>query len=132
MQVELFVSCYQSMIGLARYSQALQKYLDQAGVDTKVLNPHHPFALQAAHKLLKPFGFNVHNFFNTYPIAGSFSKGAVKHFTTQMMAGLLTFKPRLEKVVISVHDIVPFMMRDDPDQNQYRRFYDRYAYNTSM
>lgn len=126
MRVELFVSHYRSMIGLARHSQAIQKYLDQAGIDYSLVYPNFPLVVKAADRVLKPFKFGVQDFFNIYPISANFSKNSVKHFTTQMMAGLLTLQPNLTKVVISVHDIVPYMMRDNPDQNQYLRFYDRY------
>jgi glycosyltransferase involved in cell wall biosynthesis len=132
MQVELFVSRYTSMIGLARHSEAMEKYLALSGVDYRVVYPQHPFILKAADILLKPLGFDLNTFANTFPVSAQFSKGAVKHFTTQMMASLLTFKPRLGKVVISVHDIVPYMMRDDPDQNQYRRVYDRWIDDWAM
>jgi len=125
MQVELFVSRYKSMIGLARLSEALQKHLTLASIDYRVVYPHHPFIINAAHTLLKPLGFDIQTFTNTFPVSAHFSKDTVKHFTTQMMAGLLSLKPGLGKVIINVADIVPYMMRDNPDQNQYRRVYDR-------
>lgn len=112
------------MIGLARYTEAIKRHLELAGISFRTVEPAYPFFAEIAHKVLHPLGYDFKAFFNIYPVSAQFSSSAVKHFTTQMMAFLYTFQPRLQKVVISVHDIVPYMMRNDPQQSQYRRFYD--------
>ena len=120
------------MVGLARYTEAMKKHLSIAGVDHTLIYPQYPLPVAFSHRLLKPFGYNVHDFFNIFPVSAKFSEESVKHFSHQMMASLFTFKPNLKKVVITVHDIVPYLMRDDPHQNQYRRFYDRHMDEFAM
>ena len=79
-----------------------------------------------------PFGYDLRAFANIFPVSAPFSRDAVKHLTTQMMAFLYSFHPGLRKVVITVHDIVPYMVRDDPAQNVYRHYYDRLVDERAM
>ena len=125
MKVELLVSRYKRMIGLARYTATLEKYLSEAEAEYSLVQPAYPWPLRAADRLLRPFGYDVKEFFNTYPVSASLSRGAVKHYTTQMMGSLLAFRRDIKPVIVTVHDIVPYLMRDDPEQNVYRHFYDR-------
>ena len=132
MKVELLVGRYKRMIGLARYTSSLQEYLTKAGVEYKLIEPEYPLTLQAAHTMLQPLGYDVKTFFNIYPVSASFSQDSVKHFTTQMMASLFSFQKKFKPVIVTVHDIVPFMMRNDPQQNIYHHFYDRIVDNMAM
>jgi glycosyltransferase involved in cell wall biosynthesis len=132
LKIELLVSHYERMIGLARYTASLQKYLEQAGAEYRLVGPSYPLPVRAAHGLLRPLGYNVKEFFNTYPISATFSRDSIKHFTTQMMASLLSFQPGLKPVIITVHDIIPYMMRDDPQQSVYQHFYDRQVDSLAM
>lgn len=132
MKIDLFVSHYERMIGLARYTASIQKYLSRTGIDYQSVEPAYPLMILAAHTLLKPFGFGVKDFFNIFPISAQFRQGSIKHFSHQMMASMLSFHKNLGTVIITVHDIVPYMMRDDPTQNVYRRFYDRWIDHKAM
>jgi glycosyltransferase involved in cell wall biosynthesis len=132
MRIELLVSRYKSMIGLARYTEAIIEGLNAAGVDPVLRYPHYPLPVKVAQGILKPFGYDPQAFFNIFPISGKFSKGSIKHFTHQMMGTLLSPKPRLDRVVITVHDIVPYLMRNDPSQNQYHGFYEHCADDLAM
>jgi len=130
--IELVVSRYKRMIGLARYASELQKYLSKAGVSYSLVSPGLTPLLKAGHSVLSRFGYDVREFFNTYPASIPCSEDSVKHFTSQMMASSYLFQPGLRKVVITVHDIVPYLMRDDPLQNVYRHFYDRWFDSRAM
>ena len=132
MKVELLASRYKKMIGLARYTTSLQKYLSRAGADYRLVEPAYPWFLLAAHALLRPLGYNVKDFFNIFPVSAPLSQGTVKHFTHQMMASLLSFQRNLKPVIVTVHDIVPYLMRDDPQQTVYQHFYDRLVDNLAM
>ena len=132
MKLELFLSRYKDVVGLARYTHALTKHLAQANVNFTSVEPAYPAIIEASHKLLQPFGYDVHAFFNIYPVSAKFNSGAVKHFTTQMMAILYSFQPSLKKVVLSVNDIVPYMMRNHKEQSQYHRFYERVVDERAM
>jgi glycosyltransferase involved in cell wall biosynthesis len=126
MQVELFVGKYDRMMGLAWYSAALQKYYSKLGVDYRLIQPNLPLPIRSVHSLAKPFGYDIEAFFTLFPISAKFQKNTVKHFTTQQMASLLTFRRDLHPVIITVHDIIPYLVRDDPEQNEYHRYVDRW------
>jgi len=107
MKVELLVSRYKREIGLARYAGSLQKYLSKAGVDYSLVEPAFPWPVRAAATLVRPLGYDIKEFANTFPLSAPFSRGTLKHFTTQMMAMLFSFQPDLQPVIVTVHDIVP-------------------------
>ena len=132
MKVELLVSRYKREIGLARYAASLQKYLSKAGVDYSLVEPAYPWPLRAADTLARPLGYDVKEFFNTYPVSAPLTHGALKHFTNQMMSMLFSFQSDLKPVIVTVHDIVPYLVRDDPEQNVYRHFYDRLIDSMAM
>lgn len=132
MQIELLVGHYDRMIGLAWYAASLQNYLSRIGVDFLVTQPDYPFPVRAAHILLQPFGYNLQAFFNLYPVSARLRAGTIKHFTTQQMASLLSFRKDIHPVIITVHDIIPYLMRDDPAQSDYRRLIDRWVDSLAM
>ena len=120
MKIQLLVRSYGRMIGLARYTASLCQALTEAGVVYSLATPAYPLLVKTAHKSLTPFGFDVHTFFTTYPLTAPFSRDTLKHLTAQQMTTLLWFNPRLHPVVVTVHDIVPFLVRRDKDQSVFR------------
>ena len=132
MKVELLVGRYERMIGLAWYAASLQKYLAKLNVDFELTTPNYPFLLKTAHSLCKPLGYDIKTFFNIYPVSSHFHKDTIKHFTAQQMASLLTFERDLHPVIITVHDIIPYMMRDNPELTDLHNFYDRWMDTLAM
>ena len=132
MQVELLVGQYDHMIGLAWYAASLEDYFSRMGIDYLVTQPDYPLAVRAAHSILRPFGYNLKAFFTLFPVSAPLHARTIKHFTTQQMASLLSFRKDLHPVLITVHDIIPYMMRDDPEQTDYRRFIDRWVDNLAV
>ena len=132
MKIELFVGRYQRMIGLAWYASSIQKYLSRMNVDFILTQPDYPLLIKAAHSVLKPFGYDLKTFFSNYPISAHMHENTIKHFTAQQMASLLSFKKDLHPVIITVHDIIPYMMRDDPELTDYHSFYERWIDNLAM
>ncbi len=132
MQVELLVGKYNRMIGLAWYAISLQKYLSKMGVDYISTYPDYPLGIRAAHSILQPFGYDLKAFFTLYPVSAPLHQNTIKHFTTQQMASLLSFQKDLHPVIVTVHDIIPYMTRDDPEQKSYRRFIDRWVDSLAM
>lgn len=126
MKIELLVGRYDRMIGLAWYADSLQKYLSRLGVDYELTQPYYPLAIRAAHSLLQRFGYDLQAFFSTYPVSAHLHEKTIKHFTAQQMASLFSFQRDLHPVIITVHDIIPYMMRDDPELTEYHRFYDHW------
>ncbi len=132
MKIELLVGRYDRMIGLAWYANSLQKYLLTKGVEFILTQPHYPLPIRAGHLLLQPLGYDLKTFFTNYPVSAHFQNKTIKHFTAQQMASLLTFQKNIHPVIITVHDIIPYMMRDDVELNDYHSFYDRWIDNVAM
>ena len=130
-KIELLVREYGRMIGLARYTQALCAALGATGMDFRLVYPGHPPIVSGAHPILARFGLDLKTFLTTYPCAASFSRDSLKHLTTQQMAVLLQRYPRLRPCVVTVHDIVPHLVRKVKEQNTFRHsldgFFDRLA-----
>jgi glycosyltransferase involved in cell wall biosynthesis len=130
-KIELFVRNYGRMIGLARYTQSLCDALGANGVNFRLVYPGYPTFVSGAHPVFARFGWDIKTFFSTYPFAASFSREALKHLTTQQMAILLRRYPNLRPCVVTVHDIVPHLVRKDNEQNTFRHsfdgFFDRLA-----
>jgi glycosyltransferase involved in cell wall biosynthesis len=121
MQIQLLGRQYNQMIGLARYTTCLCQAMDEAGIAYSMAQPVQPWFVRAGHRALQPFGFDVRTFFTTYPVAASpLANGVLTHLTTQQMAVLLWFRPRLRPAVVTVHDIVPFLVRSDESQTTFR------------
>jgi glycosyltransferase involved in cell wall biosynthesis len=126
MKVELLVREYDQMIGLARYTASLREALERAGVPFRLVVPHHPWPVRAAHCLLHPLGWDVRTFFTTYPLAADLEPGVLTHLTAQQMATLLWLRPGLHPVVVTVHDIVPYLTRRQRGMQAYGSIWERW------
>jgi glycosyltransferase involved in cell wall biosynthesis len=119
-RIQLLVRPYKQMMGLARYTDCLCQALAEAKVDYTLATPTYPLPVRAAHRLLAPLGLDLRTFFTTYPLAASLGGNGLKHFTAQQMALLLWLKPRLYPTLVTVHDIVPYLVRRDHTQSTFR------------
>ncbi|MBN1933725.1 MAG: glycosyltransferase family 4 protein [Anaerolineae bacterium] len=126
MNVQLVTRNYQQMIGLARYTTCLCRALEQADITYTLRRPTHGLLVRLAHRLLSPFGFDVRTFFTTYPLSAGLKRGTLTHLTTQQMAIMLWLHPHVRPVVVTVHDIVPFLVRDDVEQSTFQHPIDRW------
>lgn len=124
MEIQLVVREYQKKFGLARYTATILQALEEAGTCYSLAAPNYPLPVKAAHSMLAPFGFDVRRFFTTYPISASLKGSALKHLTTQQMATLLWTNANIHPVVVTVHDIVPYLVRHDREQSTFRHPFD--------
>jgi glycosyltransferase involved in cell wall biosynthesis len=123
-KIQIVVRHYEEKFGLARYTTAILQALGETGTPHSLISPNYPLPVRAAHGLLTHFGFDVQRFFTTYPVAVSLDRKALKHLTAQQMATLLWTKAGIHPVVITVHDIVPYLVRHDPEQSTFRHPFD--------
>jgi len=124
LEIQLVVRQYKEMFGLARYTAAILQALQEAGTPYSLVSPSYPLPVRAANALLAPFGFDVHRFFTTYPVAAALDGGALKHLTAQQMATLLWTSADIHPAVVTVHDIVPYLVRHDREQSTFRHPFD--------
>jgi glycosyltransferase involved in cell wall biosynthesis len=124
LEIQLVVRQYTHKFGLARYTAAILQALQEAGTPYSLVSASYPLPVRAAHALLAPFGFDVRTFFTTYPVAASLNESALKHLTTQQMATLLWTSADVHPAVVTVHDIVPYLVRHDREQSTFRHPFD--------
>ncbi|MCP4536814.1 MAG: glycosyltransferase family 4 protein [Chloroflexi bacterium] len=110
---------YKRMLGLSRYTASLCQALKETDIVYSLETPTYPLPVRAGHRFLAPFNFDARTFFTTYPLAAPLRKNALKHLTVQQMATLLWLKPQLHPTVVTVHDIVPYLMRHNRDQSTF-------------
>ncbi|HNP71449.1 MAG TPA: glycosyltransferase family 1 protein, partial [Kouleothrix sp.] len=83
------------------------------------------------YRLLGRLGLDARAFFGTYPVWARYPRADVYHLTSQNLASLLLFRRPAGKVVVTVHDIIPYMLRADRQLSVYRgaadRLFDRMA-----
>lgn len=64
-------------------------------------------------------GWDVATFWAHYPLSISWGRAALYHLTTQNLASALAVGRPEAPVVITVHDIIPWLLRDDPNLRLY-------------
>jgi glycosyltransferase involved in cell wall biosynthesis len=120
LSVQYVIHDYKEINSLARYAGALLNQL-QAIADVEmriavVKDLPLPNPLLAP---LKSAGVDVAAFFRTYPFFWPHIEADLIHLTHRSQTTLLTRKPSIP-VVVTVHDIIHYQHRDDPDMHIYR------------
>ncbi len=120
LSVQYVIHDYKEINSLARYAGALLNQLQTAtDVDMRVAvvkDVPLPTTLLAP---LKGVGVDVAAFFRTYPFLWPHVEGELIHLTHRSQTTLLTRKPSIP-VVVTVHDIIHYQYRDDPEMHIYR------------
>jgi glycosyltransferase involved in cell wall biosynthesis len=100
--------------GIGRYVEMLDAGLQQAGVQTTRVAPTLPLLPDFTYRFLQWFGRDLRAFFTNYPLWSTYPEADIYHVTQQTLASLLIFSRPSGKVVVTVHDIFPYMVRNDP------------------
>jgi glycosyltransferase involved in cell wall biosynthesis len=111
--------------GVGRYAGMLHTGLRAAGVDARAVAPAAPPLPRAGYALLRRGGLDLRAFLMTYPIWARYPRADVYHFTSQNLASLLLLRRPAGRVVVTVHDIIPYMLRDDSRLRAYHGAADR-------
>jgi glycosyltransferase involved in cell wall biosynthesis len=116
--VNLFVNSYKEVNGLGRYADALHRALREIpGIQASlhvVKTPEYPLM-----RSIKRFGIDPIAFLNTYPITWPEVPKGILHLTHRSQSTLLLRKPP-QPVIITVHDIIHYQYRNDPNIRVYR------------
>ncbi|MBN1261354.1 MAG: glycosyltransferase family 4 protein [Anaerolineae bacterium] len=121
MKVALVAKPAARMTGLLRYALSLIAPLETHGIETNLVHPRVPALASRAGRLL---GLDAQAFFTSYPLAVDAGDAALCHLASQTLATLLWAR-RLPPVVVTVHDIIPYLVRHDPALSTYRHTADR-------
>jgi len=109
--------------GIGRYAQTLYRGLQTAAVPVTFHTPSYPFPTWTR-AIPKRIGYDVEAFFRTYPFAVAGARGGILHLTTQSLATIFAFKP-VSPSVITVHDILSYVLRDLPGLSLYQHGLER-------
>lgn len=112
--------------GLGRYVAELERGLRALGLDVAAAAPRDPLPA-AIGSLGRRLGYDLGSFAGSYPLrlAVAPAAGTVTHLTSQTLATLLLGRRPPRPVVVTVHDILPFLLRDDPALAVYGHRLDR-------
>jgi glycosyltransferase involved in cell wall biosynthesis len=113
-----------SATGIGRYALGLERGLGADGLDLRraELRLPAPRAVKAGAQRL---GYDLDAFSRTYPVRADVRSGFLTHLMTQTLATLFFFQRLPRPVVVTLHDILPYMLRDDPELCVYRNRLDR-------
>lgn len=131
MKISLVTKPDRQMTGLLRYALSLRDGLLAEGVEVSLLHPSPPPIPGPIARGARRLGLDPLAFFGSYPTHVRLNGADVYHLASQNLATLLLFQ-RIEPVVVTVHDIITYLVRHDRELSTYRhifhRLFDRLAY----
>jgi glycosyltransferase involved in cell wall biosynthesis len=128
MRIALVTKPDQRMTGLLRYALSLHDELRAQGLDVALVHPAPPPAWMAS--AARALGLDAAAFLGSYPLSVRLDGAEICHLASQTLATLLLSRRR-PPVVVTVHDLIPYLVRNDPRLNTHRppveRFFDLLA-----
>ena len=102
--------------GIGRYVQMLDAGLGNAGVDVVRAGPTIPQLPDFSYRIFRLFGRDLDAFLmNYHQIWSRYPEADVYHLASQTLAAGLLIRRPSSRVVVTVHDIFPYMLRRDPE-----------------
>lgn len=105
--------------GVGRYARELRATLEALGHDVHVVYPTVPLPDVLVRAVRRLLGWDLVAFFNNYPVWARYPRADVYHLTGQNLATLMLLRSPPGPTVITVHDIIPWLVRDDPELRVY-------------
>jgi glycosyltransferase involved in cell wall biosynthesis len=110
--------------GIGRYAWEIERGLRDAGVDVRAARLTTPLP-RIGQRAIRRLGYDVEAFTRSYPVRADVRPGWITHLTSQTLATLLLTQRLPRPVIVTVHDILPYVLRDDPELSTYRHRLDR-------
>lgn len=120
MRVQLIAKREPGTTGTARYTRDLFQGLNDAGLNAQLTFPGRALIPAPVQNGLKRFRLDVEAFFSSYPLQASLDSATIYHLTSQMLATLLLFQRFPQPVVVTVLDIIPYLVRHRSELNTFR------------
>ena len=111
--------------GVGRYVHMLQRGLQEVRVEVSRVAPIVPPFPAAGYAALSHARVDLRTFLTNYPVWAEYPTADIYHLTSQNLASLLVSRRPRGRVVVTVHDIIPFMLRGDAELSSYRTIADR-------
>lgn len=125
MQVSLVVSPYK-MSGLSRYALELSESLPGPGVDLEIVHALPGRFVQQSMNWIEHLGPDLGAFWGTYPPHLPMDAARIYHLTHAALATSL-YLSRPGRVVVTVHDIIHYIFRHDPELSTYQHWFHKAA-----
>ena len=114
MRIALIVKPGYENTGVGRYTAELGTALKALGHEVVVVYPVTPLPKKLVCAVQRLLGWDLEAFFNTYPVWIRYPNADIYHITSQNLATLLLLRRPPGVTIITVHDIIPWLVRDDP------------------
>lgn len=124
MRLQLVTKPTSPRTGLGRYAAELEQGLRRAGVEVRRAEPRTRLPGPAT-ALGRRLGYDLATFVGSYPLRAETRPGWLTFLTSQTLATLLLTQRLPRPVVVMVHDILPYLLRDDPALRTYGHRVDR-------
>ncbi|MFN8377222.1 MAG: glycosyltransferase family 1 protein [Anaerolineae bacterium] len=129
LQVKIVAKSGGGRTGTARYTQELVNGLNVLGVDVRVFTPAPP---QSLARIGRRAGMDLGAFLNSYPLRLPAPDQSLIHIPTQTMATVLWWPRKKQPVIVTVLDIIPYLVRNDADLRVSRHPVDRVFYRSAL
>lgn len=132
--VQLIAKAGSGASGTTRYSRDLHRMLGAHGIAARLSFPAPVPRSYAARRVLRWAGVDLGAFFGSYPLHAPLpaEPAACYHLTSQTLATLLLRQSLPRPVVVSVLDIIPYLVRHHPTLNTLRHPLDRLCYRLAL
>ncbi|MCC7371770.1 MAG: glycosyltransferase family 4 protein [Chloroflexi bacterium] len=125
MDVALIAKAGHAHTGVGRYTGALTPALQRLGHRVALTHPIVPVPTALTRLGQRVAGVDAAAFFNNYPVRARPPRADVAHVSSQNLATVLLLRRPRAPTVVTVHDIIPYMVRNDPALCTYRTLADR-------
>ena len=132
MHVQLIAKRESRMSGTLRYASDLQQGFVDIGLRSELTFPSPMMIPLPILRSLRDARMDLQSFFDNYPLHARLNGADIYHLTGQMLATLLLFQRFPKPVVVSVLDIIPYLVREQPDMNTLRHPGDRFFYRLAL
>ena len=111
MQIQLISKPGSGTTGTSRYTNNLYQELYAAGHGVSLTFPKPVLWFPSIQRLFKQLGYDVQAFFASYPLKARLRAVDLYHLTAQSLASLLVTQNFPRPVVVTVLDIIPYLVR---------------------
>ena len=132
MNVVLVVKRGYENTGVGRYANQLRAALESLGHEIVLVHPIVPLPKLLMDILQRFLGWDLEAFFNNYPIWAHYPQADIYHITSQNLVTLMLLRRPPGPTVITVHDIIPWLVRDDLTLCNYNHFLDEWFDKLSL
>jgi hypothetical protein len=113
MRIALIAKPGHENTGVGRYTGQLSAALEALGHEVVRVYPTVPLPGALVRAVRRLLGWDLTAFLNNYPVWARYPQADIYHVTSQNLATLLLLRRPPGTTVVTVHDIIPWLVRDD-------------------